>query len=96
MHSQAERVRIAKTGEGFDVYSFDKKGKEKFIEVKTTTGTWRNRLYLTRHELQFMQKHKSNYSLYRVYNFDEENNSGEFFELKGDLQDQVIKETNGV
>lgn len=92
MHKQAEQVRIAKIGEGFDVYSFDKKGKEKFIEVKTTTGSWKNRFYLTRHELNFMEEHKSNYSLYRVYNFDEENNSGEFFELTGNVEERTIKE----
>lgn len=92
MHAKAEQVRIAKTGEGFDVYSFDKKGKEKFIEVKTTTGSWKSRFYLTRHELKFMREHESNYCLYRVYNFDEENNSGEFFELMGDLEDQIIKD----
>ncbi len=92
MYKQAKLVRIAKPGEGFDVYSFDESGNEKFIEVKTTTGNWKNVFYLTRHEINFMQKNKSKYRLYRVYNFAEENNSGEFFELKGDIQRQVIME----
>jgi hypothetical protein len=92
MHDKITEVRIAETGEGFDVYSFDENGREKFIEVKTTTGSWKNRFYLTRHELKFMRERESNFSLYRVYNFDEENNSGEFFELTGDVEDQLIKE----
>jgi len=92
MPAKAELVRIAKPGEGFDVYSFDEKGQEKFIEVKTTPGSWKNRFYLTRHEIKFMQENKTHYSLYRVYNFDEEDNSGEFFELKGDIDDRLIKE----
>ena len=92
MNRQAKLVRIAKHGEGYDVYSFDKAGKERFIEVKTTTGKSHNRFYLTRHEIRFMRENHANYSLYRVYNYDEENNSGEFFELKGDIESQVIWE----
>jgi Domain of unknown function (DUF3883) len=92
LHVKAKLVRVAKPGEGFDVYSFDKNGNEKFIEVKTTTGNWKNRFYLTRHELKFMSDNNSKYSIYRVFNFDEENNSGEFFELKGNVEDQLLKE----
>ncbi len=92
MHEHAKLVRIAKPGEGYDVYSFDVNGNKKFIEVKTTIGSWRNRFYLTRHELKFMQEKQSSYSLYRVYNFDEENNSGEYFELQGDIENRIIKE----
>lgn len=92
MHAEAKQVRIAKPGEGFDVYSFDEKGNEKFIEVKTTTGSWKNRFYLTRHEIDFMRKNELSYSLYRVYNFDEENNSGEFFELKNGIENRLLME----
>lgn len=92
LFKQAKLVRIAKPGEGFDVYSFDERGHEKFIEVKTTIANWKNPFYLTRQEIKFMQKNKSNYSLYRVYNFDAENNSGEFFELRGDIEKRIIKE----
>lgn len=92
MHAKAKQVRIAKPGEGFDVYSFDEKGNEKFIEVKTTTGSWKNRFYLTRHEIKFMAENKSSYSLYRVYNFDEENNSGEFFELANKIESRLLIE----
>lgn len=86
------QVRIAKPNEGYDVYSFDENGNEKFIEVKTTTTRALNRFYLTRHEIDFMRLNKGHYSLYRVYNFDEENNSGEFFELEGDVEAQLIKD----
>ena len=92
MHAKARQVRIAKPGEGFDVYSFDEEGREKFIEVKTTTGSWKNRFYLTRHEIKFMRENKSSYSLFRVYNFDEENNSGEFFELKNRIETRLLME----
>lgn len=90
MFEKAKLVRIAKPGEGYDVYSFDEKGDEKFIEVKTTNGSWKNRFFLTRHEIKFMRERKSNYSLYRIYNFDEENNSGEFFELQGNIEERII------
>lgn len=92
MFEKAQKVRIAEDGEGYDVYSFDEKGNEKFIEVKTTSSNWKNRFYLTRHEIKFMRANKLKYSLYRVYNYDEENNSGEFFELKDDVEDRLLME----
>ena len=90
MFSEAKRVHIAKPGEGFDVLSFDMDGREKYIEVKTTTGKDVTKFFLTRHELKFMRKNKGQYSLYRVYHYDEENNSGEFFELSGDIEEQLL------
>ena len=68
--------------------SIDENGDEKYIEVKTTEGGKYSKFYLSRNELLFMRLHYPNYSLYRVYNYDVELNSGEFYELKRDIEEK--------
>ncbi len=89
---EAERVDIVKDGNGYDVYSFDENGLEKFIEVKTTTGGEDAPFYLSDHEAAFMRQHPNQYRIYRVYNYSAENNFGEFFELTGDVESQLVLE----
>jgi hypothetical protein len=83
-------VKIVKDGKGFDILSFDELGNEKFIEVKTTTGGELNPFYLSENEVAFMRKNINSYCIYRIYNYDEENNSGEFFEIKGNVENQIL------
>jgi len=90
MHAESLLVAIVKDGLGYDVLSFDDNGNEKYIEVKTTTGSAINPFYLTENEFAFMKSHVISYSIYRVYNYDEENNSGEFFELSHDVENQLL------
>ncbi|KAF0200260.1 MAG: hypothetical protein FD170_3615 [Bacteroidetes bacterium] len=92
LHDKAALVDIVQDGKGFDVYSFDESGNEKFIEVKTTTGNEYSPFYLSENEFHFMRLKKNQYSIYRVYNFDEENNFAMFFELSGDIEKQLIME----
>lgn len=89
MSEKLSKVRIARPGEGFDVFSFDVNGNDKFIEVKTTSGDRNSRFFLTRNEVNFMREHKSNFSLYRVYNYNKAINSGKFFEIPGDMQSRL-------
>jgi hypothetical protein len=37
-----------------------------------------------------MQTHLNEYYIYRVYNYDEGNNSGEFFEIKNNVESQLL------
>ena len=90
MNRQAKLVRIEKHGEGYDVYSFDKAGKERFIEVKTTTGVSKRPFFISDNEWEFMKQNHENYFLYRVYEFNKEKNNCKVFILKGDLRDQVF------
>lgn len=57
-------------GLGYDVLSFNDKGEEVFIEVKTTTSNKIDGFYLTPKELQVAKDNRTNYKLYRVYNLD--------------------------
>lgn len=71
-------------GLGYDILSYSIDGKEKLIEVKTTKGRFNSTFYVTRNELE-KSKLVDNYFLYRVYNFDEKQNTGKIKVIKGDL-----------
>ncbi|MFN8713899.1 MAG: DUF3883 domain-containing protein [Bacteroidota bacterium] len=90
LNEESKKVRIVLDGEGYDVYSFDTNGNEKFIEVKTTTGDELTPFYMSENEVAFMQTHLNEYYIYRVYNYDEGNNSGEFFEIKNNVESQLL------
>lgn len=69
---------------GFDILSFDVKGKEKFIEVKTTKLGKEAPFYFTRNELEFSKSENERYLLYRVFNFKRKPG---FYQLKGSLDE---------
>lgn len=66
----AEKVRhVSKEdgdGSGYDVLSFFPDGNEKYIEVKSTTGTLESPFYISRNELGFLQEHNKDAFVYRV------------------------------
>ena len=64
-------------GLGYDILSVEDDGVTKrYIEVKTTTGSENQPFFFTDNELRVSQQNKDHYYLYRVYNYDEESNSG--------------------
>ena len=54
-------------GAGYDVLSFDSRGRERFIEVKTTNGSARTPFFITRHECEVAAQHPDQWRLYRVH-----------------------------
>jgi hypothetical protein len=72
-------------GLGYDILSVDEKGKDKYIEVKTTTGDLERPFFLTGSELEWSKKAGQQYYLYRLYNFNVEKMTADFFILQGDL-----------
>jgi hypothetical protein len=71
-------------GLGYDILSYDERGNEKYIEVKTTKHNRDTPFFITDGELKFSKENPEKYSLYRVYDFDK--NSPLFFEeTQGDL-----------
>ncbi len=56
-------------GLGFDILSYDREGREKFIEAKTTKNGKYTPFFISENELQFSTRHKANYYLYRVFEF---------------------------
>lgn len=81
-------------GTGFDILSFEPNGKKKFIEVKTTTGDFKQQFFISQTELARSIQEKEQYYLYRVYNFDRETNSGKIKVIQGDLSNICQVPTN--
>ena len=69
----ADRVEhVAKTvgdGEGFDVRSFERDGRDRLIEVKTTSFARETPFFVTRNEVEVSRARADLYHLYRVYAF---------------------------
>jgi len=56
-------------GAGYDILSFDAKGHERFLEVKTTVGSDVTPFYITRNELALSSERPEAFRLCRVFDF---------------------------
>ncbi len=56
-------------GPGFDILSFHPDGKERYIEVKTTTFSRDTPFFVTQRELEVSDRASDKYALYRVFEF---------------------------
>ena len=66
-------------GAGFDIISLNHDGSDKYIEVKTTTDGADTPFYMTENERAYfnINKDEDNLFIYRVFNFNMDNNEGE-------------------
>lgn len=72
-------------GTGYDIQSFDGNGQKIYIEVKTTKGGKNSTFYITRTELERSKIEKENFYLYRLYNYNEDNDTADILIIKGEL-----------
>jgi hypothetical protein len=70
-------------GLGFDVLSFDLRGNELRIEVKTTRSGRNTPFVLTRNEIRISKEDPGSYRLYRVFDYGPE---ARVYVLEGDLE----------
>lgn len=85
--------RVAKLdgdGLGYDILSYDKNGREKYIEVKTTSGKENESIFITANELKMSEDYPEQYYLYRVYDFNPAELTGKLSIRKGSLTDLCI------
>jgi len=54
---------------GYDVHSFDRSGRERLIEVKTTSYGKETPFFVSRNELDVSRESASIFHLYRIFNF---------------------------
>jgi hypothetical protein len=67
---RVERVSVTKgDGLGYDVCSFEANGRERLIEVKTTSYDAATKFLVTRNEVAVSKELASHYHLYRVFDF---------------------------
>jgi hypothetical protein len=74
-------------GAGYDILSFDAKGTERLLEVKTTVGTHTTPFFLTENERLLSVERPKEFRLLRLYEF---NRDPKAFELLPPLEHAVI------
>jgi hypothetical protein len=92
---EVEHRSLNGDGDGYDILSYDSNGEPIFIEVKTTIGGINTPFDVSINEVLFSNENPENYILYRLFNFDEEMNSAEYYELKGPISRQFNLEPTG-
>lgn len=93
LHNLAEKVEIKKDGEGYDILSFDEYGNEIFIEVKTTEKAEKTPFYLSLNEYLFADRHRQQYVIYRLYNYNDEKNHADFFIIEDPINQLLFQPT---
>ena len=83
----AEKVRHVSTadgdGLGYDIHSFESDGRDRFIEVKTTSFGDKTPFFVSANELRFARDHAHAFRLYRLFDF---RKSPRLFELSGPVE----------
>jgi hypothetical protein len=74
-------------GAGYDIASFAPDGRTRLIEVKTTNGWERTPFHITRNELAVAEERRSEWRLFRLWNFSREPKA---FELHPPLDAHVL------
>jgi hypothetical protein len=73
-------------GAGYDILSFDERGAERFLEVKTTVGSVVTPFYITRNELLLSSERPDAFRLCRVFEF---SMNPRMFELSPPLENAI-------
>ena len=74
-------------GLGYDIRSFEPDGRERYIEVKTTSFGERTPFFVSANEVEFGRTHASCYRLYRLFDF---RTSPRLFELSGPVDRHCV------
>lgn len=77
---------------GYDIISYDEDENELLIEVKTTTGGHKTPFYISSNEIKASEENSENYYIYRLFDFDEERNSSNYYEIQGSVSEHCILE----
>lgn len=87
----AEMVRHVSVEEGdglgYDIRSFESDGRERFIEVKTTSFGERTPFYVSANEARFARDHQDRFRLYRLFDF---RSAPRLFELSGAIEQHCL------
>ncbi len=81
---KVDHVSVSKgDGLGYDILSFEADGRERFIEVKTTSFAKETPFFISRGEIQFAKNHEEQFHLYRLYEF---RKAPKLFDLAGSVE----------
>jgi hypothetical protein len=76
-------------GAGYDILSFDERGKERFLEVKTTIGQSTTPFFLSRNEKMLSEERPDAFRIFRLYDFAKEPRA---FHIEPPLDNKLILE----
>ncbi|WP_105956618.1 MrcB family domain-containing protein [Apilactobacillus quenuiae] len=86
--NKVEQVSITQgDGLGYDIHSFDEKGNDLYVEVKSTTGDKNSNFYITSNELKAMKKISYQYVIARVYFANKRD--WNYFYIDGDIESKL-------
>lgn len=68
LKSPLHASKVEGDGLGYDIKKYNKDGSEKFIEVKTTTSSNSAGFEMSQNEINFSEKARTNYKVYRLFN----------------------------
>jgi len=91
---RAAQVSMVKDGQGYDIISFNADGGVKYIEVKTTTAGPLSAFRFTINEYLFAERNPVQYCIYRLYHFNEDNNTADFYILTEPLKHLLLQTTD--
>lgn len=90
-HRLAERIEhVSQTrgdGLGYDIHSFEPDGRDRLIEVKTTSFGAMTPFFASRHEVTVSEVRAMNFKLYRVFKF---RDAPKVFVLSGALRETCV------
>jgi hypothetical protein len=69
--------RLQGDGLGYDISSINEDGSPRYIEVKTTSGSFNQPFYMSKNEKNFFEEYEIAAFIYRVYNFNRETRHGD-------------------
>lgn len=69
--------RLQGDGLGYDISSINNDGSPRYIEVKTTSGSFKQPFYMSKNEKYFFEEYGDSAFIYRVYNFNRETRRGD-------------------
>ena len=82
---KVEHVAVTQgDGLGFDVLSYDVSGRERFIEVKTTSFAKETPFFITKREVGLSKSEVDRFYLYRLFDF---RNDPRFFKFRGPVSE---------
>ncbi|MDA3913861.1 DUF3883 domain-containing protein [Oleiagrimonas sp.] len=73
-------------GAGYDILSYEESGRERFIEVKTTAFPKATPFYVSRNEVDFSERTKRQFHLYRLFEF---RARPRMFMLRGNMRERL-------
>lgn len=80
---------------GYDILSYDETGNKIYIEVKTTKHSIQTPFYVSANEVEKSIEYKDQYYLYRLYDYNMEDNTALFYKVKGPIDNSYeLKPTN--